>query len=216
MLLPSIKSTLKPIIGPTGAHVCSQANQRICDTLAVWTNAHKPKNLLLSRLDHGAGCAGLRSAAYGRASLPFDYPTTELVAEFTGIESGKKNNRPKLAEAFTNCKRHKATLVIAKLDRLARNVHFVSCLMETKINFVACDNPHANRLMVHMLAAFAEHEREMINQRTKDSLQAAKARGVVLGGERGTHPETLNCAQRIARCLTERISAHRYAARMLH
>jgi len=105
----------------------------------------------------------------------------ELVAEFTEIESGKKKNRPELKEAVKLCKRQKATLVIAKLDRLARNVHFVSGLMETNVNFVACDNPHANRLMVHMLAAFAEHEREMISQRTKDGLQAAKARGVILG-----------------------------------
>ena len=105
----------------------------------------------------------------------------ELVAEFREVESGKKKNRPELAEAVKLCKRLKATLVIAKLDRLARNVHFVSGLMETNVNFVACDNPHANRLMVHMLAAFAEHEREMISQRTKDGLQAAKARGVVLG-----------------------------------
>ncbi|MEO9697238.1 MAG: recombinase family protein [Hyphomicrobiales bacterium] len=108
-------------------------------------------------------------------------PTVELVAEYTEVESGKKKNRPELAEAVKNCKRHKATLVIAKLDRLARNVHFVSGLMETNINFVACDNPHANPLMVHMLAAFAEHEREMISQRTKDGLAAAKARGVKLG-----------------------------------
>jgi len=105
----------------------------------------------------------------------------ELVAEFTEIESGKKKNRPELAEAVRLCKRHKATLIIAKLDRLARNVHFIFGLMESRVDFLACDNPHANRLMVHMLAAFAEHEREMISQRTKEGLQAAKARGVVLG-----------------------------------
>lgn len=128
--------------------------------------------------DSGLGLEAQRMAV--QAYLATN-PKAELVAEFTEIESGKKKNRPKLAEAVTNCKRHKATLVIAKLDRLARNVHFVSGLMETNINFVACDNPHANRLMVHMLAAFAEHEREMISQRTKDGLQAAKARGVVLG-----------------------------------
>ena len=105
----------------------------------------------------------------------------ELVAEFTEIESGKTKNRLELVEAITLCRRHKATLIIAKLDRLARNVHFISGLMESRVNFVACDNPHANRLMVHMLAAFAEDEREMISQRTKDGLQAAKARGVILG-----------------------------------
>lgn len=112
----------------------------------------------------------------------------ELVAEFTEIESGKKKNRPELTEAIKLCKRQKATLIIAKLDRLARNVHFVSGLMESRVDFLACDNPHANRLMVHMLAAFAEHEREMISQRTKEGLQAAKARGVVLGG----HSKTLS------------------------
>ena len=78
-------------------------------------------------------------------------------------------------------RRKKATLVIAKLDRLARNVHFVSGLMESGVDFVACDNPHANRLMVHMLAAFAEHERDMISLRTKEGLKAARARGRVLG-----------------------------------
>jgi len=64
-------------------------------------------------------------------------------------------------------RRKKATLVIAKLDRLARNVHFVSGLMESGVELIACDNPHANRLMVHMLAAFAKHERDMISLRTK-------------------------------------------------
>lgn len=105
----------------------------------------------------------------------------ELVAEFTEIESGKKKNRPELAEALKLCKRRKATLIIAKLDRLARNVHFISGLMESRVDFLACDNPHATRLMVHMLAAFAEHEREMISQRTKEGLKAARARGAILG-----------------------------------
>ena len=128
--------------------------------------------------DSGLGLEAQRMAV--QAYLDTN-PTAELAAEFTEIESGKKKNRPELAEAVKLCKRHKATLVIAKLDRLARNVHFVSGLMETKVNFVACDNPHANPLMIHLLAAFAEHEREMISQRTKDGLRAAKARGVVLG-----------------------------------
>lgn len=101
--------------------------------------------------------------------------------EFTEVESGKKKNRPELIAALWQCKKQKATLVIAKLDRLARNVHFVSGLMESGVDFIACDNPHANRLMVHMLAAFAEHERDLISQRTKEGLAAAKARGVKLG-----------------------------------
>jgi DNA invertase Pin-like site-specific DNA recombinase len=82
------------------------------------------------------------------------------------------------------CRRRKATLLIAKLDRLGRNVAFISALMESGADFVCCDNPHANRLMLHMLAAFAEHEREQISQRTRAALAAAKARGVKLGSPR--------------------------------
>jgi len=101
-----------------------------------------------------------------------------LVAEFTETESGKRNDRPQLAEALAVCKKQKAKLVIAKLDRLARNVAFISNLMESGVDFVAVDMPDANRLTVHILAAVAEHEREMISQRTKAALQAAKKRGV--------------------------------------
>ncbi|MEC9267467.1 MAG: recombinase family protein [Pseudomonadota bacterium] len=105
----------------------------------------------------------------------------KLLTDFIEVESGAKKNRPELGKALGECRRQKATLIIAKLDRLARNVHFISGLMESRVEFVAADNPHANRLMVHMLAAFAEHEREMISQRTKAALAAAKARGVQLG-----------------------------------
>ena len=105
----------------------------------------------------------------------------ELVGEFCEVESGRRSDRPQLAAAIAAAKKAKATLIIAKLDRLARNVRFISGLMESRIDFVAADNPHANKLMVHMLAAFAEHEREQISQRTKDALEAAKARGIRLG-----------------------------------
>jgi len=94
------------------------------------------------------------------------------------------NRRPQLAEALRACRKHKATLIIAKLDRLARNVAFISNLMEAGVDFVAADMPHANRLTVHILAAVAEHEREMISQRTKVALAAAKARGTRLGNPR--------------------------------
>ena len=105
----------------------------------------------------------------------------ELIGEFTEIESGKKNNRPQLQEALKQCLKQKAVLVIAKLDRLGRNVAFISSLMESKVEFVAVDNPHANRLMLHLLAAFAEHEREQISTRTKEALKVAKNRGIILG-----------------------------------
>jgi DNA invertase Pin-like site-specific DNA recombinase len=104
-----------------------------------------------------------------------------IVDEFQEIESGKKNDRPQIAAALAACRLRRATLVIAKLDRLARNVFFISSLMESGVDFVACDNPHATRLTIHILAAVAEHEREMISARTKAALAAAKARGVKLG-----------------------------------
>ena len=104
-----------------------------------------------------------------------------MIGEFTEIESGKRNERPELERALAICKRHKARLVIAKLDRLSRNLAFIATLMDSGVEFVAVDNPHANKLTIHILAAVAQHEREMIAQRTKDALLAAKARGVTLG-----------------------------------
>src|SRR5271154_3347795 len=110
----------------------------------------------------------------------------QLVQELVEVESGKRNDRPAIAEALRLCRLHRATLIIAKLDRLARNVHFISSLMEAGVEFVAVDFPQANRLTVHILAAVAEHEASMISARTKAALAAAKARGVKLGGQRGS------------------------------
>ena len=104
-----------------------------------------------------------------------------LLAEHTEVETGRRNDRPELQKALAACRKHKARLVIAKLDRLSRNVAFIATMMDSGVEFVACDNPHATRLTLHILAAVAEHEREMISARTKAALQAAKARGVRLG-----------------------------------
>ncbi|WP_457798921.1 recombinase family protein [Methylocystis sp. S23] len=109
----------------------------------------------------------------------------KLAAEIVEVESGKRSDRPKLAEALRLCRLHGATLIIAKLDRLARNVAFVSAIMESGVEFVAADFPQANRLTIHILAAVAEHEAKAISDRTKAALQAAKARGTKLGGFRG-------------------------------
>ena len=114
--------------------------------------------------------------------------TWRLVGEAVEVESGKRSDRPKLADALRLCRLHGATLVIAKLDRLARNVAFVSNLMESGVEFTAVDFPQANRLTVHILAAVAEHEAAMVSVRTKAALAAAKARGTKLGGHRGFVP----------------------------
>jgi DNA invertase Pin-like site-specific DNA recombinase len=106
----------------------------------------------------------------------------QLLDEFVEVESGKRDdNRPQLAAALAACRKHKATLVIAKLDRLARNVAFIANLMDSKAEFVAVDFPTANRLTLHIMAAFAEHEREMISARTKAALAVRKAQGAKLG-----------------------------------
>jgi DNA invertase Pin-like site-specific DNA recombinase len=126
--------------------------------------------------------SGLGLEAQQQAVSVFLHGREELIIErFTEIESGRKNGRPQLAAALATCRKHKAVLVIAKLDRLARNVHFISGLMESGVEFVAVDMPEANRLTIHILAAVAEHEREMISKRTKETLQVAKARGTKLG-----------------------------------
>jgi DNA invertase Pin-like site-specific DNA recombinase len=109
----------------------------------------------------------------------------ELAAEFTEVESGKRSDRPKLVEALKACRLRGAKLIIAKLDRLARNVAFISNLMESGVEFEAVDFPQANRLTIHIMAAMAEHEAKMISERTKAALAAAKRRGVKLGGDRG-------------------------------
>ena len=106
----------------------------------------------------------------------------EIIASFTETESGKKaTNRPALIAALELCRKRRATLVIAKLDRLARNVHFISGLLESNVLFVAADQPTKDRFMLHLQAAFAEEEGRRISERTKEALAAAKRRGVDIG-----------------------------------
>ncbi len=128
------------------------------------------------------GKSGLGLEAQRQAVVDYlDGGRWELVGEHTEIESGRRNDRPELAKALDACRRQKAVLIIAKLDRLARNVAFIANLMESGVDFVAVDFPQANKLTIHILAAVAEHERQMISDRTKSALGAAKARGVKLG-----------------------------------
>jgi DNA invertase Pin-like site-specific DNA recombinase len=132
----------------------------------------------------------------------------ELVGEFTEIESGKRDARPELARALAACRKLKTCLVVAKLDRLSRDVAFLATLMKTGVDFVTVDNPNANRLTIHILAAVAQHEREMISERTKVALAAAKARGTKLG--------TPQPRQAVARMVeAHKASADRFAANVL-
>ena len=131
----------------------------------------------------------------------------ELVAEFTEVESGRKNDREQLAHALSLAKRTKATLVIAKLDRLARNVHFISGLLESNVPFVCADMPEADRTFLQMMAVFAEWEARKISERTKAALAQVKAQGRKLGSPT---PE-LGSAAGIAKLQAK---ADRYAERV--
>lgn len=103
------------------------------------------------------------------------------IAEFVEVESGRKSDRPKLQEALTLCRKEKATLIVAKLDRLSRNVAFTSKLLESDVEIKFCDFPEANRLVLHIISSIAEYEANLIRTRTKQALEAKRARGEPLG-----------------------------------
>jgi DNA invertase Pin-like site-specific DNA recombinase len=135
------------------------------------------------------GRSGLGLEAQRHAVAEFlDGGDWKIVAEFTEVESGKKSDRPELARALAMCRLHGARLVIAKLDRLSRNAHFLFGLQEAGADFVAADMPNANQLTVGIMAVVAQDEARRISERTKAALQAAKKRGKVLGGFRGFMP----------------------------
>lgn len=108
-----------------------------------------------------------------------------IAAEYTEVESGKRNDRPQLQAAMHRAKVTGGTLVVAKLDRLSRSVAFLSALQDSGGRFLAADMPEANELTVHIMAAVAEAERKAIGKRTREALAAAKARGTKLGNPNG-------------------------------
>lgn len=108
-----------------------------------------------------------------------------IAPPFTEVESGKRDDRPELAKALHRAKVTGATLVVAKLDRLSRNVAFLAALQESSVKFIAADMPEANELTVHIMAAVAQAERKAISKRTTEALQATKARGQRLGNPNG-------------------------------
>jgi DNA invertase Pin-like site-specific DNA recombinase len=107
------------------------------------------------------------------------------LGEYIEVESGKRDDRPELAKALHHAKVTGATLVIAKLDRLSRNLAFLAALQDAGTKFVAADMPEANELTIHIMAAMAQAERKAISKRTKEALAAAKARGAKLGNPMG-------------------------------
>lgn len=129
----------------------------------------------------GQGKSGLGLEAQRNAVQTFLPAGAVILSEFIEVESGKKADRPELAKAIALAKKTKSTLLIAKLDRLARNVAFIANLLDGDVDVVAADMPQANKFLLHIMAAVAEQEAVAISERTKAALQASKARGVKLG-----------------------------------
>jgi len=127
------------------------------------------------------GKSGLGLEAQRKAVADHVAGKGEIAAEYVEIESGKRSDRPQLARALAEAKRIGAVLLIAKLDRLARNVAFIANLLESGVEIAAADMPEANRFLLHVMAAVAEHEAQAISDRTRAALAATKARGVALG-----------------------------------
>lgn len=127
----------------------------------------------------------------------------EIVKNYTEVESGKNDkNRPNLQSALKECSTNGYTLLVAKLDRLARNLHFITTLMESNIDFIACDIPSANNFTIHIFATLAEMERDMISTRTKEALKSLKERGIKLGNPNATFTDDMR--QKSAEVLKEK------------
>lgn len=151
--------------------------------------APKPRRFVtyvrVSTAEQGRSGLGLEAQREACRRYLASLPGSECVGEFQEVESGKRNARPQLAAALAKAAAYGGTLLIAKLDRLSRDAHFLIGLERSGVDFVACDNPQANRLTIGILALVAEQERDAISQRTKAALAAAKARGVRLGNPKG-------------------------------
>ena len=141
--------------------------------------------LRVSTARQGQSGLGIEAQRAAVAAYLAAHSGARIAGEFVEVESGKRDDRPELAKAMAMARLHGGVLVIAKLDRLSRDAHFLLGLQKSGVQFVACDMPHADSFSVGILALVAQKEREMISARTKAALAAAKARGVVLGGNRG-------------------------------
>lgn len=127
------------------------------------------------------GASGLGLSAQKFSVQTYLKNQGEIIAEFTDVESGKKDNRPELANAIAYCKERGAVLLIAKLDRLTRNVAFIFALRDSGVQFLCVDMPDANTLTIGIMATMAQHERELISERTRKALAEKKKQGAILG-----------------------------------
>lgn len=153
----------------------------------------------------GLGVEGQRSAVEAYVART----RATIVREFVEVESGRHDDRPKLGEALAFARRAKATLLVAKLDRLSRSVQFIATVLNSGVEFAAADVPEANRLLLHVLAAVAEAEAKAISERTKVALAAYKARGGLLGSRHPLVPSLSAVARRKGSALGSRANSRK-------
>ncbi len=145
------------------------------------------------------GTSGLGLGAQNTSIRSFLRGSGEVVGAYTDVESGKRNKRPELMRAIAHCKQEGAVLLIAKLDRLSRNVSFVFALRDSGVAFVCADMPEANTLTIGVMATMAQHEREVISERTRLALAELKKQGVILGTPENLRPEAITKGQQVRR-----------------
>ena len=162
------------------------------------------------------GQSGLGLEAQKSAVVQFAKSGRSIIREYTEIESGKRNDRIQLHQAIAFARRHAATLIIAKLDRLSRNAGFIFALKDSGVDFICADMPDANTLTVGIFAVLAQHERELISQRTKAALAAKKAQGHVLGKPENLTIEAAQKGNRAWRRIAAANENNRRAAGMIH
>jgi len=168
-----------PLMG-VGDTQIFQANQRLPEKETVMSPTIFVAYLRVSTARQGVSGLGLE-AQRAATTAYLAANGGKLLSEITEVESGKKDKRPELKSAIDLCRKTGATLLIAKLDRLARNVAFIANLLESGVRFVAVDMPNADRFMINVYSAMAEEEGRRISERTRAALASAKARGIKLG-----------------------------------
>ncbi len=158
------------------------------------------------------GRSGLGLEAQHSVVNAFTQGKGAVLAEYTDIESGKKNERPQLQAAIAFCKQHGAILLIAKLDRLTRNVAFIFTLRDSGVDFVCADMPEANTLTIGVMATMAQYERELIADRTRRALAEKKKQGVVLGTPANLTPAAIAESRRVRSAAARENENNRRAA----